>query len=149
MRLPNSQLSEVHPASDPTPGVLSKTQAPLIPDSHQVGNSLAVPARSFPTWWIHLWAGLVRDPTAKHYKSMGNAIWLYLFLLISANRSNGVVLRRLETISEQTGYAERTVARWMQELREKGYLTSTSNGRSLRIVITKWRPIKGGLKPPE
>jgi DNA-binding IclR family transcriptional regulator len=79
---------------------------------------------------------------------MGNAIWLYLFLLVSANRNDGTVLRKLETIAEQTGYNERTVARWLQELREKGYITSTSNGRSLRILITKWRPITGSRPSP-
>jgi len=117
------------------------------PNGHQPWNSPAVPARSFQSWWIHLWSGLVRDPTAKHYRTMGNAVWLYLYLLVSANRSDGTVLRRLETIAQQTGYNERTVARWLHELREKGYITSTSNGRSLRILITRWRPINGARKP--
>lgn len=80
---------------------------------------------------------------------MGSAVWLYLFLLISANRNDGTVLRRQETIAAQTGFNERTVERWLQILRENGYITSTSNGRSLRIRITKWRPIKGGLPPPK
>lgn len=141
MEIPNSQLPGANERSSPaTPTARGDTSI------RQLGNSPAVPARSFPSWWIHLWAGLVRDPTAKHHRTMGNAIWLYLYLLISANRNDGVVLRRLETISEQTGFSQRTVARWLQELREKGYITSTSNGRSLRILITKWRPIKGPRK---
>lgn len=144
MEIPNSQLSGASlRASPPIPNARSDTSV------HQLGNSPAVPARSFHSWWIHLWSGLVRDPTAKHHRSMGNAIWLYLYLLISANRNDGIVLRRLETISEQTGYSNRTVARWLQELREKGYITSTTNGRSLRIHITKWRPIKGGRTQPK
>jgi hypothetical protein len=138
MEITTLQFSEAKPSS-PSPAAR--------PDStiHPLWNSPAVPARSPQSWWIHLWSGFVRDPTAKHYKKMGNAVWLYLYLLISANRSDGTVLRRLETIALQTGYNERTVARWLQELREEGYITSTSNGRSLRIVITKWRPIKGGV----
>jgi len=148
MELPNSQLSEVHAPVQPTLVALPKTPAAKKVNHHHVGNSPAVPARSSPTWWIHLWAGLVRDPTAKHNKSMGSAIWLYLYLMISANRLDGRVLRRLGTIAEQTGYPERTVARWLQELRDKGYITSTTNGRSLRILITKWRPIIGTRKPP-
>lgn len=88
----------------------------------------------------------MRDPTAKHYKAMGSAVWLYLYLLISANRTDGIVLRRLETIAQHTGYNERTVGRWLQELRDKGYITSTSNGRSLKILITKWRPTKGNVR---
>lgn len=144
MEIPNSQLFAVNKsASPPDPTTRENTTG------HQLGNSPAVPARSFHSWWIHLWSGLVRDPTAKHHRTMGNAIWLYLYLLISANRNDGIVLRRLETISEQTGYNQRTVARWLQELREKGYITSTSNGRSLRILITKWRSIKGSSKAPK
>lgn len=146
MILPTSQLSEVHKASEAALRAPPRFLAPQRMNYHHVGNSPAVPARSFPTWWIHLWAGLVRDPTAKHYNSMGSSIWLYLFLLISANRTNGVVLRKLETICEQTGYPDRTVSRWLQDLRDKGYITSTSNGRSLRIVITKWRPITASRK---
>ena len=146
MEIPKSQLS----GAEQRPFVLTpKPVAQNAVNGHQLGNSPAISARSFPNWWIHLWAGLARDPTAKHYKTMGNTVWLYLYLLISANRNDGTVLRRLETIAEQTGYPERTVARWLQELREKGYITSTSNGRSLRILITKWRPIKGSRPPPK
>lgn len=145
MKITNSQLSEVNELpfiSPPSPTARGG------PRDHQLGNSPAIPARSFPSWWIHLWAGLVRDSTAKHQRKMGNAVWLYLYLLISANRRDGSVLRKLETIVQQTGYNERTVARWLQELREKGYITSTSNGRSLRILITKWRPIIRSRPPP-
>lgn len=138
MEITTLQFAEAKPSS-PSPDTRAD------PKVHQLWNSPAVPARSSQSWWIHLWSGFVRDPTAKHYKKMGNAVWLYLYLLISANRSDGTVLRRLETIALQTGYNERTVARWLQELREEGYITSTSNGRSLRVQITKWRPIKGGL----
>jgi biotin operon repressor len=138
MKVTNSQLFEAAERSHSPPQ--KSPVAPLKPTVHQPWNSPAVPARSFQSWWIHLWSGLARDSTAKHQKAMGNAIWLYLYLLVSANRSDGIVLRRLETIAEQTGYNERTVARWMQDLREKGYITSTTNGRSLRIQITKWRP---------
>ncbi len=77
---------------------------------------------------------------------MGNAVWLYLYLLVSANRTDGVVLRRQETIALQTGFSERSVARWLQELRDKGYITSTSTGRSLRIQITKWRSTRTAAK---
>lgn len=143
MLIPNSQLSKQisAPLIPPTPVANADT------DGHQPRNSPAVPPVAFQSWWIHLWSGLVRDPTAKHYKAMGSAVWLYLYLLISANRSNGIVWRRQETIVQQTGFNERTVARWLQDLRDRGYIMSISNGRSLRILITKWRPIKGGRSP--
>ncbi len=118
----------------------------LHSDDHHIRDLSAVPSDKPLIWWIHLWAGLARDPTGKHYRSMGNAVWLYLYLLVSANRTNGVVLRRQETIALQTGFSERSVARWLQELREKGYITSTSTGRSLRIQITKWRSTRAAAK---
>ena len=121
-----------------------KPDARGSPADPQPWDSPAVPASSSQAWWIHLWSGFARDPTAKHYTAMGNAIWLYLYLLISANRTDGTVWRRQDTIALQTGFSERSVARWLDHLRAKGYITSTTNGRSLRIVITKWRPISGG-----
>lgn len=113
------------------------------PTDPQPRNSPAVPPGSSRDWWIHLWSGFAREPTGKHYRVMGNAIWLYLYLLVSANRSDGVVFRRQDTIALQTGFSERSVARWLDHLRETGYITSTTNGRSLRIVISKWRSISG------
>src|SRR5688572_30275652 len=104
MEITTMQLSGAKPASE-------STLARAGPGGHQVWNSPDVPPGSSQTWWIHLWAGLPRDPTAKHYKAMGPAIWLYLFLLISANRRDGVVLRKEETIALQTGISPRTVAR--------------------------------------
>lgn len=130
------------------------SQFTLLPDQTarsdtadpQLRASPAVPADEPRIWWIHLWSGLARDPTGKHYRSMGTAIWLYLYLLVSANRTDGVVLRRKETIMLQTGFSETSVSRWLQELRDKGYITSTSNGRALRIQITKWRSTRAAAK---
>jgi len=141
MTVLNSQLFEAEQRRHSHPLTIPSSPGEAMPP--QLWNSPAVPASAFQSWWIHLWSGLVRDSTGKHQKTMGNAVWLYLYLLISANRSDGVVLRRQETIAAQTGLSERSVARWMQELREKGYVETTTNGRSLRIQITKWRPIVG------
>ena len=130
-----------------SPGAKPALQASLARgqpvDQHQVRNSPAVPADLPRTWWVHVYSGLVRDPSGKHHNAMGNAVWLYLYLLISANRMDGTVLRKQETIALQTGLTERTVARQLQDLRDNGYITSINNGRSLRILITKWRPIIG------
>ncbi len=146
MEIPISQL----PIGGAAPAISPAPAARASPNGHHPWNSpAAATADEFQSWWIHLWSGLVRDPTAKHYKAMGSAVWLYLFLLISANRSNGIVWRKEETICLQTGFSERTVARWLQELRDKGYILSINNGRSLRILITKWRPITGRRSPPK
>lgn len=103
---------------------------------------------AFPDWWIHLWSGLVRDPTSKHYRLIRRAIWLYLYLLIVANRRNGTLFRRVGTIEAETGFNIRSIHRWLRELRSNGYITSSSSGRSLTITITKWRPLSRSRDKP-
>lgn len=92
-------------------------------------------------WWIHVWQGLVMDKRAKHQKAMRQAVWLYLYLLIAANWKSGVLYRRLSTIISETGFHERSISRWLNLLREKGYIETHSTGRALQISITKWKPI--------
>lgn len=92
-------------------------------------------------WWVHLWSGLVRDPSGKHRKAIKQAVWLYLYLLVGANWRTGTLFRRIATISAETGLNERTVQRWLGTLRKQGYIKTLTNGRSLNISITKWRPI--------
>lgn len=91
-------------------------------------------------WWVHLWGGLVRDPTGKHHKAIKKEVWLYLYLLVGANWRTGTLFRRIATIAAETGLNERTVQRWLASLRKRGYIKTTANGRSLNISITKWRP---------
>ena len=97
-------------------------------------------AREFPIWWIHLWSGLVRDPTAKHYRAIRRAVWLYLYLLVVADRRDGTLFRKVETIAAETGFRPRSIQRWLRLLRDEGYIETETSGRSLDISITKWRP---------
>ena len=92
-------------------------------------------------WWIHLWSGLVLDKQSTHKRAIKQAIWLYLYLLLVANRESGRLYRRLSTIALETGFNPRSIQRWLRALREKGYIETFSNGRSLNISITKWKPI--------
>lgn len=78
---------------------------------------------------------------AKHYNAMGRALWLFVYLLIHANRRSGDVYRRVRTIAQDIGLSERTVQIWLKILRDKGYITTERTGRSLIIHINKWRPI--------
>ena len=93
-------------------------------------------------WWTPLWCGLAVDQSAKHYKAMGSAVWLYLYLLVYANRITGNLFRRILTIAQDTGMSSRTVSRWMHTLKKGGYINARQTGRSLQISITKWKPIK-------
>ena len=95
----------------------------------------------FHNWWVHIWGGLVRDVRGKHRKAMGQAIWLYLYLLLGANWKNGTAIRKISTMASQMGSNERTIYRWLRILRKSGYIETRSTGRALKILITKWRPI--------
>jgi len=92
-------------------------------------------------WWTPLWRGLVVEPAAKHYKAMGSAVWLYLYLLVYANRSTGSLFRRNATIAKDMGLSSRTVSRWLNTLKAGAYIEVRQTGRSLQISITKWKPI--------
>jgi DNA-binding MarR family transcriptional regulator len=94
------------------------------------------------SWWTPLWSGLLIEPTAKHYKTMGRALWLYLYLLTYANRHSGNLFRRTSTIAGDMGLSLRTVSRWLALLKQNGYIETRQTGRSLAISITKWKPIK-------
>lgn len=93
-------------------------------------------------WWTPLWRGLVVEPTGKHYKTMRVALWLYLYLLVFANRLTGNLFRRIPTIAADMGVSYRTVNRWLNLLKANGYIEIRRTGRSLQISITKWKPIK-------
>ena len=93
-------------------------------------------------WWTPLWRGLVVDPTAKHFRAMGSAVWLYLYFLVFANRSTGSLFRRNATITKDMGMSSRTISRWLNILKTGGYIEVRQTGRSLQISITKWKPIK-------
>ena len=93
------------------------------------------------TWWAPVWQGLVMDPQAKHYHRMGQALWLFLYFLLNANRRTGLLMRRSSTISAQTGYKPRTIRQWLKSLRAKGYIRTKSTGRYLKIEICRWKSI--------
>jgi len=92
-------------------------------------------------WWAPVWQGLVMDPQAKHYHRMGQAVWLFLYFLLNANRRTGLLMRRSSTISAQTGYKPRTIRQWLKTLRENGYIQTKSTGRYLEIEICRWKNI--------
>jgi hypothetical protein len=93
-------------------------------------------------WWGHVWRGLVVSGTARHYKAMGRSVWLFLYLVIHADRKTGTLYRKTGTISKDIGMSARTVQVWLRELRGGGYIVTKSTGRSLIIQIAKWRPIR-------
>jgi hypothetical protein len=93
------------------------------------------------TWWGPVWRGLVVDREARHYRRMKCAIWLFLYLIIHANRKSGLLTRKYQTISDDMGITARTVRRWLLTLRQNRYVQVESTGRALVIHIAKWRSI--------
>src|SRR6266404_2109372 len=82
-------------------------------------------------WWAPLWNGLLVEPTAKHYKAMGSAVWLFLYFLTYANRSSGKLFRRRSTIASDLGLTLRTINRWLSILKRNGYVDIHQSERSL------------------
>jgi len=77
------------------------------------------------------------DSEAKHYKKMGNAIWLFLYLVLNADRGR-VLARKLTTISSETGIKRDAILRWLNNLRKHGYIATQNTGRGLLIQIKEW-----------
>ncbi len=92
-------------------------------------------------WWAPVWRGLVVDSEGKHYRRMKNAVWLFLFFVIHADRQSGRLKRKYRTVSLEMGMSANTVRKWLKVLKDRGYVKAKSNGRCLEIQILKWKPI--------
>lgn len=90
-------------------------------------------------WWRAVWRGLVVDHEGKHYRMMGPALWLLLYLIIHADRDRGVLSRKYKTIAADMGISQRTVRSWLTRLRQQNYVSVTPTGRSLVIHIRRWK----------
>jgi hypothetical protein len=93
------------------------------------------------TWWAPVWRGLFVDSEGKHYHRMRQALWLYSYLIIHANRRTGTLYRTIPTIANDMYVSKRTIQAWLSVLRRHGYIKTKTTGRSLLIKIAKWRPI--------
>ncbi len=92
-------------------------------------------------WWAQIWKSLVMDNSGAHCKKMGNAIWLFLYFLLHADRISGTLARKVQTISSEMGIPIRTVTRWIAHLRKGGYIQTRNTGRDLEIVISLWKTL--------
>ncbi|MCL4873542.1 hypothetical protein KJ039_05630 [bacterium] len=79
------------------------------------------------------------DHDARHYRRMRSAVWLYLYLLLNADRKTGSLSRKLRTISGDMGISKNMIMRWLNILRAEGYISTRNTGRCLIIKIAKWR----------
>jgi len=77
----------------------------------------------------------------KHYKAMGDAVWLFGWLVhrqTTEKNGEGLVLRGMPLtyadISNDTGWPERTIRRWMATLRFQGYV-SVKHGCYSKMIL--------------
>lgn len=99
-------------------------------------------------WWAPVWTGLVMDAEAKHYRQMKNAVWLYLYFLLTANRKTGWLVRKIDTISDDMGVPRDTIVRWLSELRAHDYVTTRNTGRCLHVQVSRWKGVSGKAHLP-
>lgn len=92
-------------------------------------------------WWEPFWKSLIMNGTGDHVKKMGNAIWLFLYLLLHADQASGSLMRKVKTISSDMGVPIRTITRWLAHLRNQGYIETSNTGRDLAIVISLWKTL--------
>jgi len=121
-------------------------------NSLQKGRSFLYSRKRRTRWWGPVWRGLPVEPTGKHYLAMRSSLWLYIYLVIHANRKAGTLYRMVPTIATDMGISVRTIHAWLKKLRAGRYIITESNGRALKISITKWKgtridcpPVTGGL----
>lgn len=81
---------------------------------------------------------------AQHYERMGQAIWLYGWLVLRQTRERdgiGFVLGgrpiSYREIEEETGFARKTLERWMQNLRRSRYIETTTAPGGIIVRIHK------------
>jgi DNA-binding IclR family transcriptional regulator len=74
---------------------------------------------------------------------MRSALWLYIYLIVHANRKTGSLSRRYETIARETGINKRTIRHWLSVLRRESYVEVDRSGHTtaIDIHIQRWKPI--------
>jgi hypothetical protein len=81
---------------------------------------------------------------------MKNAVWLFLYFVVNANRGTGVLLRKIRTISRDMGVSRDLTMRWLTILRQGGYIVTVNTGRYLTIQVKNWKPLrKDGYVQPQ
>jgi hypothetical protein len=103
------------------------------------------------SWWSPIWRGLIVDPEAKHYRQIRSALWLFLYLILHADRKTGELHRRYDTISRDLGIPKRTVRRWLALLDQAGYVEIGRTRRSpaFSIRVRRWKAFDSPRSQPD
>jgi len=92
-------------------------------------------------WWAPVFRSLI---SYQNYKKIGNAIWLYLYFLVHADRKTGFLFRKLRTISKETNFPLSTIKKWLKVLKDCEYVVTKGNGRYLFIKVNNFKMLSEG-----
>lgn len=88
-------------------------------------------------YWISVKCGLSRDP--KHRQAMGEAVWLFMHMLDTADWETGIVHDwRDKDVAAEMGMSERTVRDWRMRLVNGGYIKTAQRQYSMDVTIHNW-----------
>ena len=90
-------------------------------------------------WYSPLFEGLCEK---KHVGNMGQAIWLYLWMLGRAHvaQDHGVFTYTHVEAAKDLGKSIRTIKTWFSRLQESGYfITRARRPYTLEVEVTNWR----------
>jgi hypothetical protein len=96
-------------------------------------------------WYFPVFEGLF---DAKHVEQMGQAIWLYGWVLARAwiSKTPGVIHYTHTEAAQELGVCDRTARLWFKSLQECGYLiTRARHAYHLEVEVSKWRSIEEWL----
>ena len=91
-------------------------------------------------WYFPVYEGLFE---AKHVAAMGQAIWLYGWMLGRAHvaQNGGAFTYNHIEAAEELGRSVRTIKLWFSKLQETGYInTRARHPYNLDVEVTNWRP---------
>jgi hypothetical protein len=103
------------------------------------GEGLLVNDETTKDWWAPFRVGLFNDP--KHRGNLGQAIWLYGYLHLHADRQTGRLVRNCGAIAAEIGAEVKTVQRWMRSLEKNNYVQLRRLPYGYSIQILKFRSI--------
>jgi len=92
-------------------------------------------------WYFPTYEGLY---DAKHVRQMGQAIWLYGWMLARAHvaQDNGQFAYQHREAARDLGVTEREIMRWFKTLQEYGYVSTRARRQyHLEVEIANWRPV--------
>lgn len=93
-------------------------------------------------WWTPVYEGLF---DAKHCQAMGQAIWLYGWILMRAHAAqrNGSMAYNHDDAAAALHVSRSTVRNWFRTLQEHGYIdTRARHPHHLEVQVSNWRPVE-------